>query len=168
MKLYCPEDDGHLVKVGFKPSAGERFCPDHGCALRAAAPKRRGSGRSESEAERRARMSFNRAVCEWPCFFQRHREGHHCTFPLDAHHLIPKQFIRQRLEVPDEAELLAVLYHPLIGAPLCRAAHEAVERGGDRIYWEELSEECIRFVAGLPEFMTLRLEEECPKREVAA
>ena len=31
--LHCPEGD-HQVKVGFKPTAGERFCPEHGCPLR--------------------------------------------------------------------------------------------------------------------------------------
>lgn len=54
---------------------------------------------------------------------------------------------------------------PLIGAPLCRyGAHEPVEKGTDRIYWEDLSEECLEYVGSLPDFMLLRLELECPKR----
>lgn len=170
MRLYCPEEGGHPVNVRFQPSAGERFCPEHGTPLRTADPsKPRTSqriGRKESAAETRARQRFNRVVCEWPCFFRRHRDGHRCTYPLDAHHLVPKRFLRQRL-VLDEAELLEVLYNPLIGAPLCRAAHDAVERGAERIYFEELSAECVEFVGSLPDFVLLRLEDDCPHREAA-
>ena len=172
MRLYCPEGDGHVVMVRFQPSAGERFCPEHGRHLLSADFSKPRSGLSraskptETPEHRRARDAFERAVCAYPCFFQRNREGHVCSFPLDAHHLIPKQFIKQRLDLPED-ELLAILFHPLIGAPLCRAAHDAVERGTDRIYWDELSPECIQFASppSLPEFMALRLEKECPKRE---
>lgn len=169
MKLWCREDDGHLVTVRMQPSPGERYCPDHGCPL-VPMPKERkpaGVGRRESSAETRARQAFNRAVCEWPCFFQRHREGHTCAYPLDAHHLVPKQFLRLRLELPED-ELLEVLYNPLIGAPLCRSAHNAVEARADFIYRDELSPECLRFVASLPSFVLIRLEEQCPSRKAAA
>ncbi len=91
---------------------------------------------------------------------------HHCRGPKDAHHVIPKDFIRQRFRgLISEEELLAILFNPLIGAPLCRyGAHEPVEKGTDRIYWQDLSEECLEYVGSLPDFMLLRLELECPKR----
>lgn len=94
---------------------------------------------------------------------------HHCSDRKDAHHLIPKDFIRQRYRgIANEEQLLAVLFSPLIGAPLCRKAHDAIEAGSDRIYWEDLSEECLEYVSCLPDFMLLRLERECPKRLAVA
>jgi hypothetical protein len=161
MQLYCPE--GHEVKVRFQPTAGERFCPEHGCPLRSPQRQRSG-GKSESGAERRARMAFNRAVCEWPCFFQRHREGHHCSFPLDAHHLVPKEWIKRELDLPED-ELIAVMYNPLIGAPLCRGAHQSVEARTQFIYFNELSPECIEFCER--HGMLGRLEIESPQRKTA-
>ncbi len=155
------------------------------------------SQRRESKAERAARQHFNEVVKARPCFFRGRRDcarcegkgivaplnslvrfspcpdcrggGHHrCDGPKDAHHLIPKQFIRQRLSDWPEDKLLAVLFNPLIGAPLCRGAHDAIERGSERIYWEDLTEEALEYVSGLPDFMLLRLEGECPKREQGA
>jgi hypothetical protein len=160
---------------------------------------RRGKGRRESAAERKARDHFNETVKAWPCFFTwnerpcggcdglgeinlyfcgqpagpaicpecRGDGKHHCSGRKDAHHLLPKQFIRRRLSDWPEDELLAVLFNPLIGAPLCRAAHEAVEARTDFIHWDELNPECITYVSSLPDFMLLRLEEECPKRSLA-
>jgi len=150
--------------------------------------------RRETAAERRARLHFNEVVKGWRCWFEATRpcevcggsgwtgqsstamnyclvcqgDGrHHCGGGFkDAHHLIPKDFIRQRYRgIANEEQLLAVLFNPLIGAPLCRKAHDAVEAGSDHIYWEDLSEECLEYVSGLPDFMLLRLERECPKRE---
>jgi hypothetical protein len=161
--MLCPDGD-HEVKVRWNASAGERFCPTHGCALRSL-PKKRSTGRrSESAAETRARQAFNQTVCAYPCFFQRYREGHVCDYPLDAHHLVPKQFLRQRLGDRPEEELLEVLYNPLIGAPLCRAAHNSVESRADHIFWDELSADCVRFVTALPAFVLIRLETESPRR----
>lgn len=92
---------------------------------------------------------------------------HHCGYPKDAHHLIPKDFIRQRFRgITTEEQLLVVLFNPLIGAPLCRKAHDSVEAGSDRIWWEDLSDECLEYVSSLPDFMLLRLELECPKRDL--
>jgi hypothetical protein len=95
-----------------------------------------------------------------------HGDGkHHCSGPKDAHHLIPKNFIRQRFRgLLPEDELLEILFNPLIGAPLCRKAHDAVEAGSDRIYWQDLTDECLEYVGSLPDFMLLRLERECLKR----
>lgn len=90
---------------------------------------------------------------------------HVCEGPKDAHHLIPKQFIRQRFEaVLPEPEFVAILFNPKIGAPLCRKAHDRIESGADRIYFEDLSDECLEYVGSLPDFMLMRLELKCPKR----
>jgi hypothetical protein len=89
---------------------------------------------------------------------------HHCTHPKDSHHLVPKDFIRQRFRTLPEPELLSILFNPLIGAPICRKAHEAVESGNDKIYWQDLTEECLEYVGSLPESVLVRLEIECPKR----
>jgi len=149
--------------------------------------------RRETAAEKRARRHFNGTVKSWPCWFSWHRdceqcegnggeldpiaeawaecpvcEGdgrHHCTYPKDAHHLVPKAFLRQRFEaILPEDRFVAILFNPLIGAPLCRKAHDAIESGADRIYWEDLSPECLEYVGSLPEAVQMRLELECPKR----
>jgi hypothetical protein len=93
---------------------------------------------------------------------------HHCEGRKDAHHLIPKQFIRKRFQgVLPEDRLVAILFNPKIGAPLCRKAHDRIESGADRIYWSDLTDECIEYVGSLPDFVLLRLEEESPKRSAA-
>lgn len=149
--------------------------------------------RRESALERRAREHFNETVKDWPCWF-RSRPGerikgecedcggegamageqcsscrgygrHHCEGRKDAHHLIPKQYIRRMFQaVLPEPEFVAILFNPLIGAPLCRKAHDSIERGFDRIYWQDLSDECIEYVSSLPDFMLIELERKCPKR----
>jgi len=164
--LYCPEGK-HEVKVAFQPKPGERYCPDHGCHLQPLPKKPSANlgGRRESGAETRARQRFNRAVCRRPCFFQRHREGHRCAFPLDPHHLVPKEWMRRELDLPED-ELIAVMYDPVIGAPLCRAAHQAVEARTDFIYWDELELEAVEFCER--HGMLGRLELESPQREAVA
>jgi hypothetical protein len=142
--------------------------------------------------ENAAARQFVETVGQWPCWFKRRRpceqclgEGevasvttgqifacglcdgtgqHVCSGRKDCHHLIPKNFIRRRLSDWPEPELLAVLFNPLIGAPLCRKAHDAITAKTDRIYWEDLTPECIEYVGSLPDFLLLRLEEECAKR----
>lgn len=124
------------------------------------------SRRVESKAEKRAREEFNETVTAWPCLFSETRRGHVCDGRLDAHHLVPKQFIRTRFSTLPEPDLLAILFHPHIGAPLCRVAHEQVTRRSEYVYWHELSEECLELVGSLPDFMLLRLEAESPKRKL--
>lgn len=60
-----------------------------------------------------------------------------------------------------------VLFNPKIGAPLCRKAHDRIESGADQIYWEDLTDDCIEYVFSLPDFVALRLEEECPKHPIS-
>lgn len=95
---------------------------------------------------------------------------HHCSGEKDAHHVIKKQFIRRMFQaVLPEPAFVAILFNPRIGAPLCRyGSHEPVEKGQARIYWEDLSEECIEYVGSLPDFMLIELERQCPKRSAVA
>lgn len=140
--------------------------------------------RRETPAEREARLAFNEIVLaqEGGCFFadfteagEPRRPGHVCSGDLDAHHLVEKQWIRRFFgDLPGD-ELLAILFAPIIGAPLCRAAHEPVTRRMARIYFDELDsdliDECRRIDEryALPSRPSLlaRLEIECPKREAA-
>src|SRR5690348_3829721 len=123
--LRCDQDGGHDVRVAFKPSPGERYCPEHGTPLRPRQMKR-GSGfraQDESPARRAARLAFNRAVLQFRCFYSAYRsrtrkprrKGHVCSYPLDAHHLIEKQWIESNYSDLTEEQLLAILFDPRIG-----------------------------------------------------
>jgi hypothetical protein len=180
VKLLCP-DGKHEVKVRFNPAPGERFCPEHGCSLVKPPKSMRGQSQREGlPGEKAARGRFRSVVTQRPCFFldrdemgERRRPDHSCTYPLDAHHLLPKGWLRRELDLPPE-DLVAVMWNPIIGAPLCRAAHEAVERGVAYIYRDELEPDlvafCERFDTQNPGQRSLleRLFLECPEREVAA
>jgi hypothetical protein len=120
----------------------------------------------ESTAEQLYREEFNEAVKAWPCLFSESRRRHVCDGELDAHHLVPKNFLRFRLSDWSERDLLEVLFHPHIGAPLCRRAHELVTVKAEYVYWDELSPECLDFVSSLPDFVLMRLEKESPKRKL--
>jgi hypothetical protein len=142
-----------------------------------------------SAAETQARERFNETVKCWPCYFgpthirlaqsyeqlgRYYRRIHYCDGVLDAHHLVEKQWIRRNFSDLPEAELLAILFDPRIGAPLCRRAHDNIKN--ERIGWDELSDECIEFCAEVDEryrdlgagrlrpSMLTRLKLECPAR----
>jgi hypothetical protein len=137
-----------------------------GSLRRTGGPKR--TARREPSAERIAREEFNRVVLAWPCLFTL-RPGHVCDGPLDAHHLVPKNFLRHRFSHLPLKQLLAILFDPRIGAPLCRyGAHDPVTHRTAFVYREDLSHECLDFVTSLPSFVLLRLEEECPRRDTLA
>ena len=135
-----------------KFSPAELSCPKPGCGLRAEPKMKQGGGfkaERESSARRDARDHFNRAVLgRRGCFYSAYasrtgeprRDGHVCVYPMDAHHLVEKQWIESNYADLDEADRLAILFDPRIGAPLCRAGHENVL--SLRIYWHEVSEEC--------------------------
>lgn len=188
-KLYCPEGK-HYVKVAFNPSPGERWCPDHPGTSLQQPPKGPSKGfraQRETPARRSARERFNRTVRRHGCFYSSYRtedgkprrEGHHCSYPLDAHHIVSKQFIESNYADLLEDELLAILFDPRIGAPLCRGGHEGVKTL--KIFWDEVSEECKEACAEVDrrwldvptpsgarrQSMYARLELECPKREAA-
>lgn len=129
-------------------------------------PKRRGSGLRQSrksEAERRAEAAFRQEVCSYGCFFAAHRDGHTCSGRLQAHHLLPKQAIRNELRGESEARLIEILYAPVIGAPLCAHAHHLVEMRQAYIYWDELTDACKTFCESIGMGGRLRLA--CPERE---
>jgi hypothetical protein len=172
-KLWCPEGE-HEQKVAFQASAGERWCPKHGCHLLPLPKKASGRslGSDRSSAETKARQHFNREVKSKRCFYseridgEARRKGHECTYPLDAHHLVEKQWIRREFGDLPEDELLEILYAVAIGAPLCRAGHENVKRL--LIHWHEVGDECKRFCLDIDErygdnhpSMYERLRNEC-------
>lgn len=152
----------------------------------------RRTARRETLAERLARDHFNTTVCDERCCYFRdvnfadepRRPGHECRGPLDAHHLVDKQFIREWFKDLPEDEFVAILYAPVIGCPLCRhVAHDAVEkRLTDFIFWEELEDDCVEFCirtderygelilpSGIRRKSLLgRLQERCPSREDVA
>jgi hypothetical protein len=76
---------------------------------------------------------------------------------------VPKSVLRQRLSYLPEKDLLAIIFNPLLGAPLCRRGHEEIEARTEFIYWDELEPELIEYVGSLPDFVLMRLELECPK-----
>lgn len=178
MKLLC-RDGEHEVKVRFNPAPGERFCPEHGCQLVRLPKAQRSSPKENLPGEKAARANFSRVVKANPCFFldtddfgNRRRPDHVCTYPLDAHHILPKGVLKRELSLPPE-EMVELIWNPLIGAPLCRAAHHLVEVGSDHIYWDELNPEliafCERFDATHAGERSLlhRLQLESPEREAA-
>jgi hypothetical protein len=149
MKLYCPVGE-HEVSVAFQPAAGERWCPEHKGTHLQPLPSKPGKGfraDNESPARKRARQAFNRAVKTYRCFYSAFRTSdgkprrpdHTCIYPLDAHHLVEKQWIERNYADLEEDRLLIILFDPRLGAPLCRLGHEGVK--ALRIYWDEVSEE---------------------------
>jgi len=136
---------------GLRPAPIELRCPHRDCAL-PAEPKLKQDGGfradNESSLRRSARDRFNAAVRAHGCFYSAYRspdgkprrEGHDvCVFPLDAHHLVEKQWIETNYADLDEADLLAILFDPRLGSPLCRLGHEGVKQL--LIYWDEVSED---------------------------
>ena len=104
-----------------------------------------------------ARWDFESAVLEEPCLFRQTRPDHVCRGVRDAHHVIPKQYLRQRF--PGR---WGVIYDPAVGVTLCRAAHEAVTRHSDYVFWDEVPQRVIDFAEARG--ILQRLERECPKR----
>lgn len=180
MSTYrCP--DGHTwqglstMNRRFHPS--EASCPE--CGGRAAPSLKQSSGRrngvqaTEPRVVADAHLRFSQLVTEWPCWARSNRPGHRCWGPIDPHHLVPATWIRQTFgDLPDD-ELAAILYEPAIGAPLCRAFHQAVEDRNEIIAWHELDDEAKLFCQRVDErypgrpSMLERLRLESPAREVA-
>jgi hypothetical protein len=147
-KLWCREGE-HEVPVAFKPHPGERWCPDHPECHLGAKPKARKALKKTAKrvtgAYDKARRVFNNAVCQSKCVFAGVREGHRCGYPLDGHHGVPKDWIRQNYSDLPEIEYLFILFNRKIGYPLCRPGHEAVEGRSDYIYRDELRDETVEF-----------------------
>jgi hypothetical protein len=137
---------------------GELLCPEEGCGLQNEGLKSNGGGSSlraapEPAVIAEAHARFSQLVTEWPCFFadkvdgKRRRPDHEC-WPhrhRDPHHLIPATWIREHFGDLPDPELGDILYAPIIGVPLCRRAHEAVENRTEFIYRDELDAELLDF-----------------------
>jgi len=173
------------LSKSFNP--GELLCPKQGCGLPNEGMKSNGNGSSslravESPVLAEAHSRFTQLVTEWPCFFadtvnrELRRPDHQC-WPRrhrDPHHLIPASWIKQHFGDLPDVDLADILYASIIGVPLCRRAHEAVEARTDFIYWHELDPElvewCKRIEAKYPDRQSIleRLKLESPVRKAAA
>lgn len=180
MKLYCANGCTPPYKTrSFQRDPDEVICPNPGCG-----------GRLETGMERNAKAKvrsrsgglhdvssaahFSNIVRSWPCWAAKNRQGHSCWGRVDPHHLVPADWIRTTYGDLPESGLLRILFNPLLGAPLCRGFHEAIERRSEVIHFEELDPELVEFAEhvddtypGLPS-MLARLELESPRREAAA
>jgi hypothetical protein len=164
------------LSKGFSPS--ELRCPEMGCNLPAEPKlKARGNGRGSGATEPRvladAHTRFSSLVTEWPCFFSEHRRNHQCWGPKDPHHLLPASWIKATFRDLPDVDLADILYAPIIGVPLCRKAHEAVEARTEFIYRHELEPELLVFCErkeqefpGRPSLLE-RLKLESPVKEGA-
>lgn len=186
-QMYCPECKDN-VKVG--SNRGEQFCTEHPDARLSAkrSTSTKAPGRKGTASYDRARRIFNNVVCGERCFFadrdeldNPRRPGHRCpSFRLDAHHLVPQSWIAGNYPDLPEQDFLEIVFNPLIGAPLCRSAHDRVTLNSDYIYFDELRVEAIEFceavdqqwenvplpAGGKRQSMLERLRMECPAREV--
>lgn len=180
-RYACPNNHEWrgLSKLSAKFDPACLLCPTCGAAAKFGrkAPASTGFGvkaQAETPEHRAARERFNRLVGEWPCWAKAHRAGHRCRGPVDAHHLVPKDFIQQVFGDLPEDELLLILFEPAIGAPACRFVfHDALERRSDVIAWHELDDEAKLFCRSVDErhpgrrSMLGRLELESPRSRAA-
>jgi hypothetical protein len=167
--------------AGFHPS--EMRCPECGCAsepkLKQSSGRRNAVQAAEPPAIAEAHDRFTTLVTEWPCFFtdkvagNPRRPGHHCWGRKDPHHLVSADWMRRTFTGLSDVELADILYAPVIGVPLCRVAHEAVERAiSEHIYWHEVDDEAKEFCKQVDErygreSMLERLRLECPQQDEA-
>lgn len=170
------------LSAGFSPA--ELRCPECGAGaepkLKQSSGRRNAVQAGESPVIAEAHARFTALVTEWPCWFtdrvegKRRRPDHRCWGRRDPHHLIPASFIREHFGDLPDPELADILYAPIIGVPLCRAAHEAVERRSDYVYWHELDPELIDFCQRMDRrypdrsSLTARLRLESPERGTVA
>jgi hypothetical protein len=165
-------ENGHEWKSRFQPAPSELRCPECGeyaqpkLKARNAGPGLRAQAESPTVAA--AHERFTELVTEWPCWAKAHRRDHRCWGPIDPHHLVPASWIKSTYgQLPSEL-LAEILYAPIIGAPLCRKAHEAVESRSLIIAWHELDDELKVFCRTLDErypqlpSMLARLQLESP------
>ncbi len=130
----------------FHPS--ELRCPECGSQNE---PKMKARSRSEPPVVAEAHTRFSELVTEWPCWAKSHRRDHRCWGPVDPHHLVPAEWIRRTFaDLPDD-DLALILYEPVIGAPVCRAFHEALENRSEVIAWHELDDEAKLFCQRIDE-----------------
>lgn len=145
--------------------------------LKANGNRRNAVQAAEPPAIAEAHLRFTALVTEWPCFLadqvagKPRRPDHRCWGRKDPHHLVPADTIRRVFGDLPDVELADILYAPILGVPLCRDGHEAVERGvSEHIYWQEVDDEAKEFCRRIDErypgreSMYSRLQIECPVR----
>lgn len=123
--------------------------------------RRRVKGAAELEAE----ANFRETVLREDCLMKR-RPGHRCSGPLDAHHVLPKRFLKTNYSTFPDAEKWERIHDPANGVALCRAAHDAVTTRMGYIFLEELPARVVDFARD--QGLMWRLERECPPEFVEA
>lgn len=158
MKLLCPL--GHEYRTRhFERERDEVACPICGGFLvtpfqrraEARARARGGRLREISPAESAAAQRFHNAVTIGnPCWGREHRSGHRCGGALEAHHLLPKEWIHRQLgsSLP-LAELLEVKYSPRLGLSVCADLHGRIESRSEIVFFDEVPVATTEFVAVL-------------------
>ena len=159
----------------FERQPHETNCPKCGARLetgmernaRKKAAKRGGRLRDQSDAESRAAEEFHDIVASLGCWAKENRQGHICSGRVEAHHILEAQWWRRVFGDLPEEKLLALVYAPVIGAPLCGRFHAGVTANREFIYFNELDREliehCERLDLEYPSRGVLaRLQLECP------
>lgn len=113
----------------------------------------------QSNEQKAAAVRFRRHVTKEPCLFSS-RPGHTCEGPIDAHHLVEKQFLKTHFSTQPDSIKWRLIYAPEIGVPLCRRAHEAVTTHAGYIWLHEVPARCVDFAETWD--FRYRLERECP------
>lgn len=100
-------------------------------------------GRKKPSREQRAAHDrFRVLVRNQPCLF-RGRPGHRCDGPLDAHHVLKEQAVRNHhsllyMRREDPERFWSIVHDPRLGVALCRAAHEPVTLKSTHLFFNEL------------------------------
>jgi hypothetical protein len=110
---------------------------------RKSASRNNGRLRYQSDAESRAAEEFHQIVVSLGCWAKEKREGHVCTGHIQAHHVMEAQWWRRVFGDLPEEELIALVYDPVIGAPLCGGFHAGVTAKRETIHFHELDRELI-------------------------
>ncbi len=101
--------------------------------------------RRETKNEKAARFNFYKDVLErWGGCWMTPVVAHHCDGPIDPAHLLPKQRLRAIAKdryPEDEERQYKMIWGPMNGIPLCRAAHHKLDNGFIRLSWEQLPRE---------------------------
>jgi len=114
--------------------------------------------RRPSKAEQDAHDRFRAVVTRQPCLFSTTRPGHECSGPLDPHHVVPAQYLKNHFSTLEDK--WALIYSPDVGVPLCRAAHDPVTTHATYVFLQELPAVVIDFCEAWGN--KHRLEIECP------
>lgn len=131
--------------------------------------RRRKQTRRQRELEAEARARFKKEVLQ----LDHHRcigstvftSQHRCSGPLQAHHAVRQQALRDYLsKIPwTEEDVIAFVWTPLIGATVCEGLHVPHTRRLELIPFEWLPNRVVDYCAALDPPLTGRLEREHPR-----